>query len=96
MNDLKQGMLEMAQYQNFTPSKPIENMLPVYNPETSIAPYNSNINNNMPAGNSAPILLPHNDHHEDIEETLMLTDREKEFITKALKKTQRSQKGCCK
>jgi len=86
MNDLKQGMLEMAQYQNFTPSKPIENMLPVYNQETSIAPYNNNINNNIPAGNGAPILLPHNDHHEDIEETLMLTDREKEFITKALKK----------
>jgi transcriptional regulator with PAS, ATPase and Fis domain len=40
--------------------------------------------------NSTPMYLPHNnervDQHEDVEESLMLTDREKEYITKALKK----------
>jgi transcriptional regulator with PAS, ATPase and Fis domain len=35
---------------------------------------------------STPILLESNTRHEDVEETLFLADREKEYITKALKK----------
>ncbi len=37
---------------------------------------------------SNPILVPNDnvDHHEDVEESLMLSEREKEFILKALKK----------
>ena len=85
MNDLKQMMFEMAHHQNFTASGPTDALLPVYNnnnniPEPAVITpsYNSNVN--------APIFLQPNDHHEDVEETLMLADREKEFITKALKK----------
>ncbi len=88
MNDMKQMMFEMARHQNFTPSDPMamETLLPVYNhePNTSITP--SYINNNNNSNSINPIILPHNDQHEDVEETLMLTDREKEFINKALKK----------
>ena len=81
MNDLKQMMFEMAHHQNFTPSGNLDNLLPVYNtaapPEHTMAPaYSPN----------TPILLQPSEQHELVEETLMLTDREKEFITKALKK----------
>lgn len=49
------------------------------------------LNNNAPANNSsAPVFLPHNpdaiDHHEDVEESLSIIDKEKELIVKALKK----------
>ena len=51
---------------------------------------NFNINANNGSNNfnvlKSPILLEPNDHHEDVEETLLLADREKEFIVKALKK----------
>ena len=37
-----------------------------------------------------PVFLPHNnealDHHEDVEESLSIVDKEKELIIKALKK----------
>lgn len=77
MNDLKQMMFEMAHHQNFVPSNPSESLMPVYNtPEPPPAP----------SFNNTPILIQPNDQHEDVEETLMLADREKEFIAKALKK----------
>jgi transcriptional regulator with PAS, ATPase and Fis domain len=48
------------------------------------------LNNNTPANNSSkPVFLPHNntiDHHEDVEESLSIIDKEKELIIKALKK----------
>ncbi|HXS37578.1 MAG TPA: sigma-54 dependent transcriptional regulator [Flavipsychrobacter sp.] len=78
MNDLKQAMVEMAHHQNFSPATSSENLLPVYNGNSEngvSASYNA----------STPILIQPNDH-EEIEETLLLADREKEFITKALKK----------
>jgi len=78
MNDLKQMIFDVAHHQGYTPADPTSNNLaPVYNDGQIM---NNNFNNNT------PILLESNDHHEDVEETLLLADREKEFITKALKK----------
>jgi transcriptional regulator with PAS, ATPase and Fis domain len=86
MNDLKKMMFEMAQTQGY----PIEeNMMPNF-PVNSLYPENiapKQQVNYMPVS-STPILVPNDnmDHHEDVEESLMLTEREKEFILKALKK----------
>ena len=78
MNDLKQMIYDVAQHQGYTPADPAAaNLLPVYNDGE---PANTNFSNNT------PILLESNDHHEDVEESLLLADREKEYITKALKK----------
>jgi len=49
------------------------------------------LNNNAAVANAAkPVFLPHNpdaiDHHEDVEESLSIIDKEKELIIKALKK----------
>jgi transcriptional regulator with PAS, ATPase and Fis domain len=83
MNDMKQMMLELAHRQGYpAPATINENLLPAYSPSVEAV--------NIPATsyNPSPIVL-HNDkmdHHEDVEESLMLADREKEFITKALKK----------
>jgi transcriptional regulator with PAS, ATPase and Fis domain len=49
------------------------------------------LNNNAAVVNAAkPVFLPHNpdaiDHHEDVEESLSIIDKEKELIIKALKK----------
>ncbi len=80
MNDLKHMVLEMAHQQNFTPSGAAENLLPVYknNPEPGLITPSYNA--------SAPIMIHANEPHQEVEESLMLADREKEFITKALKK----------
>ncbi len=83
MNDLKQMIFDVAHNQGYTPVDPSANtssaaLMPVYN-DTEHQP-TTNFNQ------STPILLESNDHHEDVEETLLLADREKEFITKALKK----------
>jgi transcriptional regulator with PAS, ATPase and Fis domain len=82
MNDLKQMIFDVAHHQGYTPVDPSSNsggtLMPVYND----GEHASNTSYNQ----GAPILLESNDHHEDVEETLLLADREKEFITKALKK----------
>jgi transcriptional regulator with PAS, ATPase and Fis domain len=79
MNDLKQMIFDVAHHQGYTPADPSNNtLLPVYNEEDNTTTTNFN--------NSTPILIETNDHHENVEETLLLADREKEFITKALKK----------
>ncbi len=79
MNDLKQMIYDVAHHQGYTPVEPSSNtLMPVYNESDSSGTASYNIN--------TPILLDSNDHHEDVEETLLLADREKEFITKALKK----------
>jgi DNA-binding NtrC family response regulator len=81
MNDLKQMVFDVAHHQGYTPVDPASGVLmPVYNNDVE---QHSNIPN---YNNSTPILLESNDHHEDVEETLLLADREKEFIAKALKK----------
>ena len=80
MNDLKQMIYDVAHHQGYTPTEPASNtLLPVYNEsESTTAPTYT--------PNNTPILLESSDHHEDVEETLLLADREKEFIAKALKK----------
>ncbi len=80
MNDLKQMIYDVAHHQGYTPTDPGSNntLMPVYKEAEHTAPPSYNP--------STPILLESNDHHEDVEETLLLADREKEFITKALKK----------
>ena len=84
MNDMKQIMLELAHRQGFGGSQPLtDNLLPAYAPQqepVSMAP--------QPYTAGSPILIPNDrlDQHEDVEESLMLADREKEFIMKALKK----------
>lgn len=80
MNDLKHMVLEMAHQQNFTPSAPVkDNLLPIYNSPSDNLPTTYS-----PA--SQPIVIHPNESHEDVEESLQLADREKEFINKALKK----------
>ena len=84
MNDMKQMMLELAHRQGYSaPAVISENLLPAYSPSTEALPLASAGYN----GNT-PIYMPNErmDMHEDVEESLMLADREKEFITKALKK----------
>jgi len=79
MNDLKQMIFDVAHHQGYTPADPASNsLMPVYNDGE---PSGNNLYNT-----NTPILLEANDHHEDVEETLFLADREKEIITKALKK----------
>jgi DNA-binding NtrC family response regulator len=79
MNDLKQMIYDVAQHQGYTPVDPsTKTMMPVYNDGEQNNGNSFNIN--------TPILLEPKDHHEEVEETLLLADREKEFITKALKK----------
>ncbi len=79
MNDLKQMIFDVAQHQGYTPVEPSGTILPMYkdNEPAPSPAYSSS---------STPILLDTHDHHEDVEETLSLADREKEFITKALRK----------
>lgn len=89
MNDLKKMMFEMAQTQGYPMA---ENLMPtnfsappVYQ-ESNIAALPQA--NYKPVAGSTPLLV-HNeklDHHEEVEESLMLSEREKEFIIKALKK----------
>jgi transcriptional regulator with PAS, ATPase and Fis domain len=79
MNDLKQMIFDVASHQGYTPVEPSSNnLLPVYKDGEAAGNTAYNVN--------TPILLESNDHHEDVEETLFLADREKELITKALKK----------
>lgn len=95
MNDLKQMIYDVANHQGYTPTDPAisRNAVPVYtepvqpqqsafsNPVVIPVPVSNTPNNNI------PILLDSSSStHEDVEETLSLTDREKDFITKALKK----------
>ena len=79
MNDLKQMIFDVAHHQGYTPQDPSSgSLVPVYNDTEHTAPQQFNV--------STPILIEPGDHHEDVEETLFLADREKEYITKALKK----------
>lgn len=80
MNDLKQMIYDVAQHQGYTPQEPEANkLMPVFKDMEKINTHNI-YNNNK------PILIEPNEIHENIDETLLLADREKEFISKALKK----------
>lgn len=87
MNDLKQMIFDVANHQGYTPAEPAaKNIVQMYDnePVNNIS-YSPQINNSN--NNNTPILLePSAALHEDVEETLSLADREKEFINKALKK----------
>jgi DNA-binding NtrC family response regulator len=87
MNEMKQMLFELMHHQGgYTAPAPVaaDTLLPAtYNnaeaPTVIQQPYN----------NATPIFIQPNermDHHEEVEESLMLADREKEFIVKALKK----------
>ena len=82
MNDLKQMIYDVAHQQGYTPVDPSAgNIIPAYG-------NNDEQTSSLSAGfhTNTPILLEPKDHHEVVEETLLLADREKEFIAKALKK----------
>ena len=86
MNDLKKMMFEMAQTQGYPMA---ENLMPNFSSQPM---YQENLQPlpqaNLKPAVSTPILI-HNDkldHHEEVEESLLLSEREKEFIVKALKK----------
>jgi DNA-binding NtrC family response regulator len=92
MNDLKGMFFELAHHQGqFTQQQGAETLLPAFtgsmsNSSTETVPVVNSTSYSNPA---SPIVLQSNDrvdHHEDVEESLMLADREKEFIMKALKK----------
>lgn len=84
MNDLKKMIFDMAHIQGYQPTGIAENLLPAYGNGEPM-PQQSYTAAPMPATN--PVWNNDTvDHHEEVEESLMLTDREKEFIVKALKK----------
>ena len=80
VNELKKMFLDLLQNPNIAKHAPVFN-------EQSFAEINNNGSN---MAQSKPVFLPHNneaiDHHEDVEESLSIVDKEKELIIKALKK----------
>ncbi len=86
MNDLKQMVFDVAHHQGYTPVDPsTNNIIPAF-AANDIEQINTGNTGNNNYNVNTPILLESKDHHELVEETLLLADREKEFITKALKK----------
>lgn len=83
MNDLKQMIFDVANHQGYTPADPGAKNIPVYNDAEPIPHVTYSA---QPATINTPILLEPGIHHEDVEETLSLADKEKEMINKALKK----------
>lgn len=83
MNDLKQMIFDVANHQGYTPQEPGAKNIPVYNDVEPIAHVTYST---PPNSTNTPILLEPSIHHEDVEETLSLADKEKELINKALKK----------
>lgn len=81
--DVKQMIFEMSNGGTYTPPQQDSNYLPAYaDSSDSAQPYPTATNSG-----SSPIVIHHGDaQHEDVEESLFLADREKEFIVKALKK----------
>lgn len=87
LSEIKQMMFEMVKTpgSSYSPATTSDNLLPAYTREPepqSNASYNTG---------SSPIVIHHNsndvvDAHEEVEETLLLAEREKEFIIKALQK----------
>ncbi|MBL7718776.1 MAG: sigma-54-dependent Fis family transcriptional regulator [Flavipsychrobacter sp.] len=85
MNDMKQMMLDMADQQGYTPRGMTDSFIQPYNSEPVPVPVNTPSYNSS----STPILIQQPEQHqphEEVEETLLLSDKEKEMIVKALKK----------
>lgn len=96
MNDVKKMIFELAHHQGFSNPTPIsgEHLLPTYEnkiPDNTFnTPAITNYNNGAEAKPPAPFVIHQPgdvvNHHEEVEESLSLIDREKEFIVKALQK----------
>ena len=96
MNDLKKMMFELAHQQGFSPSHtttPPEHILPNFEstiPDNTFnTPSITNYHGAEKKPNPAYVIHHPGDevnHHEEVEESLSLIDREKEFIIKALQK----------
>jgi DNA-binding NtrC family response regulator len=97
MNDLKKMMFELAHQQGFpsshantiTPEHLLSNFEPSIPDNTFSTPSITNYQGAEKKPNPAYVIHHPNDdvnHHEEVEESLSLIDREKEFIIKALQK----------
>jgi DNA-binding NtrC family response regulator len=97
MNDLKKMMFELAHHQGYTGTNPgnlpAEHLMPAFDPAAAENTFNTPAITNYPAPekkSGPPIVIHHPgedlNHHEEVEESLSLIDREKEFIIKALQK----------
>ncbi|MCC6187100.1 MAG: sigma-54-dependent Fis family transcriptional regulator [Chitinophagaceae bacterium] len=89
LNDLKQLVFDMARGGSVGMSgQGLEHLMPAKNYNDSNEHSNPIVATNYLPGN--PLYYPQPDqlvdHHEEVEETLALSDREKEFIIKALRK----------
>ncbi len=85
VNELKKMFFDLLQNPNIGNSR----HAPVFAEELN--EYGNNNGNALPGTSSQPVILHHgqnNDihHHEDVEESLSIMDKEKELIIKALKK----------
>jgi DNA-binding NtrC family response regulator len=95
MNDLKKMMFELAHHQGYNPAAaPIaaEHLMPSYEAGIPDNTFNTPAITNYQGSEKKanPSFVIHHpeevNHHEEVEESLSLIDREKEFIIKALQK----------
>lgn len=96
MNDLKKMMFELAHHQGYTPSGaavPSEHMMSPFENNIPDNTFNTPAITNYPGADKKPnpaFVIHHPggevNHHEEVEESLSLIDREKEFIIKSLQK----------
>jgi DNA-binding NtrC family response regulator len=94
MNDLKKMMFELAQHQDFPLGNSAESFRQGFEntpaDNTFNTPSITNFNGSKEHNKSNPLVIHHPgenvDSHEEVEESLSLVDREKEFIVKALQK----------
>lgn len=96
MNDLKKMMFELAHHQGYNPAAapmPGDHLVPAYESSIPDNTFNTPAITNYQGAEkkaSSSFVIHHPgeevNHHEDVEESLSLIDREKEFIIKALQK----------
>lgn len=95
MNDVKKMIFELAHHQGFSnpsPAMATEHLLPSFENKVPDNTFNTpaitNYNTTAEPKSSFVIHQPTDvvNHHEEVEESLSLIDREKEFIVKALQK----------
>lgn len=85
INEVKQMLYNMNEGRSFSQPAQAESYIPTYGDD--IDQPTTSYNSGNTSGNASPIVIhPKDAQHEDIEESLFLADREKEFIIKALKK----------
>lgn len=88
MNDMKGMLLELAHRGGFSTTSVSDALVPAFKPMPEPMPMPVAVPANPYGNASMPIPLTADKviQHEDVDEPLMLADREKEFILKALKK----------